>query len=216
MITNPVIHGIEFEEANHDYRVLGEPCPSVTEVLSDMGCTGTTRFFKQHHRDRGSRAHSLVRQIAWLRHPQSELEWDRSCDYPDILPYGIAFDSWAEETGFEVIAAELPMWIDYPRVAGTVDLVGILRKLKGSPVGVVDCKSGGVYPSVELQTAAYAKMAEKHLGLKDLKRYSLMLTPDGRFKFRECANPSDWRIFMGLCEGWHWRKAHGLIEEERR
>lgn len=214
-MTNPIITGIEFDEVAHNYRVLGDPCPSVTEVLTDMGCVGDTRWFKEKHRNRGGRVHSLVKQIAWLRHPQSEYEWDRSCDHPGTLPYGIAFDDWCTEVGFEVIAAELPMYLDYPRVAGTPDLVGILRKLRGSPVGVVDCKSGGVYPSVELQTAPYAKMAEKHLGVKIDARYSLMLTPEGRFKFRECAAPSDWQVFMGLTIGWHWRKAHGLIEEGR-
>ena len=211
-----MIETIDFLEGPHEYRVSGEVLPSVTEILYDMGCCGDTRWFKQKHRDRGSRAHNLVKQIAWLRHPNSEYEWDRSCDHPETLPYGIAFDSWCEEVGFEVIAAETPMYLDYPRVAGTPDLVGILRKLRDSPIGVVDCKSGEVYPSVELQTAPYAKMAERHLGVKIDARYSLKLQPDGRFKFRECAAPSDWAVFVGLANGWYWRKAHGLIEEERR
>ncbi len=213
-MTNPIIQGIEFDDPAHRYIVEGEDIVSTTRVLYDMGCCGDDRWWKEHHRNRGSRAHDLVRQIAWLRHPSSQYEWDRTCDHPETLPYGTAFDDWCEQVGFEVIAAEVPMFSINPRVAGTPDLVGYCRKLKGSPIAVVDVKSGGIYPSVELQTASYQRMAERCLGIKIDKRFSLKLQPDGRFKFRECSEQSDFRIFHGLVEGWWWRKAHGLIKEK--
>ncbi len=215
-MNNPIIPGIELDEALHRYEIYGDEAPSTTQVLTDMGCCGDTRWFKEKHRNRGSRAHDLVRQIAWLRHPSSEYEWDRTCDHPETLPYGTAFDDWCEQVGFEVIAAEVPMFTLNPRVAGTPDLVGICRRLVGSPKVVVDAKSGGIYQSVELQTASYQRMAERCLGITIDKRFSLKLQPDGRFKFRECTQQSDFRVFHGLVEGWYWRKAHGLIEEKER
>jgi hypothetical protein len=203
---------IKFDAATHLYTINGRPVPSVTRVLAEMLAT-ETRWYKREDRVRGSRVHSLCAQIARLEHPSSDAEWDGTCDMPEAIPYGLAFTRWTREVGFEVIHAELPLYSESLGVAGSTDLIGIGRKIGGGVI-LVDTKTGSVPPSVDLQTAAYERLALDSMGLKIDARYSLQLqagTPRGEFKFRECGSKSDIAVFVGLVQGYLWKQQKGLL-----
>lgn len=210
--------GVLFEPGPHRYTRLGHVYASVTTVLDDVGANGKDKqWFKQEHRTRGSRVHHLANTIAQLEHPRSEFEWDGTVDHQETLPYGRAFQRWCREVGFEVLHAEVPVWSDAMRVAGTPDLIGyIRRKGGGRRLILVDIKSGIVPPSVGLQTAAYKAMAEEVHGIQIEARYSLQLsdsTPEGGFRFRECDNPLDFSTFIHFLGVWNWLKANSKLAE---
>lgn len=208
--------GVEFHAGPHRYVRHGSDYTSVTKMLDDVGANGADKqWFKQEHRTRGSRVHHLANTIAHLEHPNSEYEWDEVADFPEIVPYGIAFQRWCREVGFEVLYAEHPVWSDPMRVAGTPDLIGYLRK-RDNLLVLVDIKSGLVPPSVGLQTAAYQAMAEEVHHIKIDARFSLQLAadkPEGAYKFRPCRNPLDFSTFLHFLGVWNWLKdANKLIE----
>lgn len=205
-----------FDPATHIYEVRGKRIPSVTQVLQEMLAT-ETRFYKSQDRIRGSRVHSLCAQISHLQHPLSENEWDETCDIPEAVPYGRAFSRWCSELDFEVLHSELPLYSESLGVAGCADLIGICRKMGGKVI-LVDTKTGTVPPSVDLQTAAYQRLALDSTGIKVDARYSLQLRAEserGEFKFRECGSQSDINVFIGLLNGYRWKQAHNLLAKDR-
>lgn len=202
-----------FDQVGHLYTIDGRTIPSVTTVIDEMMATDK-QWFRKHHRDRGSSIHSLVRQIAWLEHPSSENEWDETADTPGIVPCGRAFRRFCRETGFQVTHTEQSLYSESMRVAGTLDLVGIL----GGKVALIDVKSGSVPPTVDLQTAAYQRLVLDSMGIKVDARYSLKLRAEserGEFKFRECGSQSDINVFIGLLNGYFWKQAHNLLAKDR-
>lgn len=209
--------GVLFEPGLHRYTRHNQDYVSVTTMLDDMGCTGPDKkWYKQEHRDRGSRVHSLSASIARFEHPDSEYEWDETCDHPAILPYGRAVQRWVREVGFVVHYSETPVWCDDMRVAGTPDLIGRMTR-RGNKMALVDVKTGRVPPSVGLQTAPYRVMAEKVHGIKIDARYSLLLTaskPDGDYRFRELQDPMDFGNFLHFLGAWNWLKQHNKLVQE--
>lgn len=207
--------GIILDPATHRYTkpVTGREYTAVTRVLEAAGAVGDISWFREHHRTRGSRVHHLGAQIAHMEHPNSNYEWDQSCDFPEIIPYGLQVQAFCRETGFEVEYSEIPLCDDSLEVAGMPDLVGILRKRGGIRV-LIDMKSGRVPPSVGPQTGIYKRMAEKSLDLKIDKRYSLLLRPDRPYQFRELEDPRDLTVFLSMFSVYSWRRANGLLEKE--
>lgn len=207
--------GIILEPIRHEYsKPSGKKYDSVTRILEAGGAVGDTQWFRQEHRTRGSRVHHLGAQIAHMEHPDSPYEWDQTCEFPEIIPYGIQVQAWCREVGFEVVHSEQPLWDDSLEIAGTEDLIGRLRK-RGNIMALVDMKTGRVPPSVGPQTAIYKRMAEPCLGVKIDKRYSLLLRPDRPFQFLECEDSRDLTVFLSMYTSFQWRRLHGLLEKEK-
>jgi hypothetical protein len=174
---------------------------------------GDLRWFRQEHRTRGSRVHHLSASIAKLEHPDSPVEWDQTSEFTEITEYGLNFQQFCRDTGFEVIYSECAVYDDTLEIAGMLDLIGIMRK-NGGIMALVDMKSGKVPPSVGPQTAAYKYMAERNLGIKIDKRFSLLLRGDKPYQLRELTDSRDWAVFQSMCNVYFWRRAHGLLEKE--
>lgn len=208
--------GVTFDPGPHRYMRLGHEYVSVTKMMDDVGANGTDKqWFRDEHRTRGKRVHSLAATIAELEHPRSEFEWDGTANPEEALPYGRAFQRWCREVGFEVLHAEIPVWSDPMRVAGIPDLIGYARRL-GNKLIVVDVKSGQVPPSVGLQTAAYKAMADQIHGIEIEARYSLQLSadkPEGDYRFRRCDNPLDFATFMHFLAVWNWLRQNNKLAE---
>jgi hypothetical protein len=116
--------------------------------------------------DLGSRVHEAAEAYA-LGAPWPE--WSE-----DEAPYLRAFLRWLEEFAPEFVAVEAPVFSRQQRYAGTLDAIvdvrlpDLARRSGLDPDRplrlLIDYKTGGVYPEVALQLAAY-RFAETFIGL---------------------------------------------------
>lgn len=185
---------IEFHEDLHQYVVDGIPYVSVTQVLKDMGMYGNAAsFFTDEARDRGTFAHQA---IEW--HLKNELDED-SLD-PTIRPYFDAFKRFEADTGFVPDEIEKALASDLYLLAGRPDLIG---KINGC-MSVIDIKTSSVvHPAERLQTAAY-----EFLYGKPLKRFSLHLGNNGKYKLTEFKERQDRHFFLSCLSVYQWKKGN--------
>jgi hypothetical protein len=191
-----------FEPVGHTYRLSGELVPSVTTILSDMGCIPwypDKAFFK----NRGQAVHDACALLV-----RDKL--DLAATDKRLHGYIESFRKFKVRTGFHVEHIELPVWSVAYRVAGRLDYVGLLDGRRS----VVDLKSGEPADAAALQTAAYTALAKESHGVTATRRLTLRLDPDGGDpkpeEYQDLAY--DIQVFFSLSTGWHWRKRHGLIK----
>lgn len=201
---------LNFDPVRHEYFLDKERIPGLTTVLSDMGCSDA-RWAKEEHRDRGSAVHQLCAEIAMLERPDSDFDWDGTCDKEIAIPYGISFQKFLKKSGFVVEPGmvELAVYSSIFQAAGTFDMWG----WSGMRRVLIDIKSGKPQPSVNIQLAGYRFMLRESRGVETDVSYALWLDKDGGMpKVVQPERPAeDERIFKSLMEVWHWRKAHGML-----
>ena len=201
---------LEFEPNSHKYRLDGDYIPGLTTVLSDCGLTDS-RWAKEEHRDRGTAVHDLCAEIALFERPESQFEWDGTCDKPIAVPYGQSFLKGIRALGFVVEPGmlEVGVFSAIYLCAGTFDMWGYQGKRRA----LIDVKSGQPSPGVDIQLAGYRVMARESLGIEIDVCYALWLDKDGGMpKVVQPKNPmSDERIFKSMMEIWWWRKTHGML-----
>lgn len=201
---------LRFDRDRHEYFLDGERIPGMTTVLSDCGLTDA-RWAKEEHRDRGTAVHDLCAEIAMLDRPDSDFDWDGTCDKPIAVPYGLSFQKFLRATGFVVEPGMLEVAVHSAiyRCAGTFDMWGWQN---GRRV-LVDIKSGKPSPGVAIQLAGYRVMAKESCGVEIDGSYALWLDKDGGMpKVVEPKRPAeDERMFQSVMEVWWWLKANGML-----
>lgn len=201
---------LQFEPATHRYTLDGRNLPSVTSVLSDC-CMVDYQWAQTQHAARGTATHELCAEIALLERPESQFEWDGTCNRADGIGYGRSYQAFLRHTGMVVD----PDLIEFPvaslvmQYAGTVDQV-LWRQQERV---LVDLKSGEPQDAAALQLAGYRIALKEWKGISVQASYCLWLNKDGKFpKVVEPKDPlADERIWMSLMEVWHWRRAHGVL-----
>jgi len=176
-----------FNAEKHEYFLNGNPLPSVTQILSDLGFIDKN-FFTEYGRTRGKFVH-----LACELDDKSELD-EEGLDSA-LLPYLTAWRSFKRDTGIKIEAIEKPVVSEIYRYAGTLDRLGIFNN---APT-IIDIKSGAISPWVGLQLAAY-EIAEN----KRLKRFAVQLMETGKYKLHTYAGPQDRQIFISAVACWHW------------
>lgn len=143
--------------AVREYEWLGQ-------IIAHQGPDEAARWLRgAPHRDRdrkaklGSRVHEAAEAYV-LEAPYPE--WDA-----EAAPYLRGFLRWLEDFRPRFLAVEAPVFSHSQRYAGTLDAIveidaPTLARSKGLPVDrpvrlLIDYKTGGVYPEVALQLAAY-------------------------------------------------------------
>jgi len=194
---------LTFEALRHAYTYDGQPIPSVTQVLKDMGLTDYSMISQdvlQAAARRGTDAH-LACQL------DDEGDLDESTVSDAIRPYLEAYRRFRRETGFVPDLIEARGYDPALRVAGTLDRTGTLN---GKPV-LLDLKTGILLPGHALQITAYTRFLDKPrlyvryaLRLKDDRTYHLTLFPIESY----ARDLQTWQMAACL---WHWRNNNKLI-----
>lgn len=187
---------LAFDEETHVYKIDGRVVPSVTQVLKGAGLIDTA-WFNDEARDRGT---YVAQATQWL--DEGTLDYD-ALD-PKLKPYVLAWEKFAYlENEIEIVSVEARV-ANHPRMyAGTLDR---LMRWNGY-IWVIDIKTGASQAWHGLQTAAYQECVTGGA----LYRGSVVLKPDGTYKFKEHKDRNDRNAFLSALNLYHWKKEKGLI-----
>lgn len=191
---------VDFDPRDHTYRLDGKLVPSVTQVLAPLiDYSAVPQDILEAARDFGQAVHlacDLDRRGILDVHTLDAA----------LLPYVEAEARFMRESGFVVIASEHRMISRAMRLAGTLDLAGMLR---GSEV-IIDRKvTADVPPTVGPQTAAYEELYRESRGGMRRKRYCLRLMPN-KYQLVPLTDSSDYMIFRSALNLKHWTEKHGI------
>ncbi len=165
---------------------------------------------------------ALVRPMNWT--PESALERGRlvhrACslldgwgdgsglDYeslhPVLKPYVDAYAEWKSIAKVWWTHIEKPIVVHKYRYQGRPDRVNPGKGI------LVDIKCGDSHPAIGLQLAAYSKPYDV-----TMKRLSVHLYPNGRFKVHQWKDRADFPLFLGLLNIHQWRIKHGFVTDSR-
>lgn len=182
---------IQFDPEKHEYIFKGVKFPSVTQIIADAGLYGDTSYFTEHSRKRGKFAHRVIEY--YLAGTLDEATID-----PFLLPYFHAWQRFEAEAVFISDECEKVMASEIHRFAGTVDHIGHLN----GHYCLIDVKTGSPSPTHAIQTAAYGILL-KHNGVK---RFSLYLTDEGKYKLVEHKDRDDGKIFLSCLAVYYWKR----------
>lgn len=196
---------LSFDEPSHTYRWNGRVVPSVTQVLAPWcDFSHIPPAVLERARQQGVAIHKMV-ELLCKGLPFGMPEW--------MSGHRTAFDRFLEETGFECLAAEQPLY--HPMgYAGTPDLFGWLHKARGvNGLANIDVKRsfyGG--PIIGLQTAGYTaawnETAPRDMQVRDVNRYALRLDADGKYRLQRYPDPDDWVDFLAALRQHRFREKH--------
>lgn len=186
---------LAFDKDQHAYTVNGRSVPSVTQVLQPLELLdGIPADVLEHARIRGQHVHEAMALLV-----RESLDWD-SLD-PELRPYIEGGKRFLDESGITVVASEYRVACAKLRLAGTLDLVGVLRNSEA----LLDFKATATLPkTVGPQTSAYERLYRSMLGGITRRRYCVLLKP-GDYKLHQLTDPADWSIFQSALNIHHWR-----------
>lgn len=200
---------LEFDEATHTYTLDGARVPSVTQVLDRLGTyAGIPADVLARKAEIGDAVH-----YATELHDRDELD---AATVPDeIAGYLIAWLKFRDQTGFEPEFIEQRVFSSTFRYAGTCDRIGTfsaLRGVKPAEYALIDLKcTYRILPAVGAQLAAYrhAWNESANRALQVRRRFAVLLKSDGTYRLEECADQSDWSVFVAALTLHNWRERHG-------
>lgn len=133
---------LAFDADKHEYRLDGEPVPSVTQALHGAGMLPDYSRLDPFYRERGSAVHAAI-------HLDLRGELDEESVDEEVAPYLDRFRHWAAEVDLRPIWIEGPLACPVYRYAGTPDCLGM------SKLGLVlpDWKAGQYEPGHAIQVA---------------------------------------------------------------
>lgn len=189
---------LDFSPINHEYKIDGRYVPSVTQVLEPLQILdGVPSHLLDAARDFGVRAHQALALLM-----QKNLEW-RTLD-PPLVPYCQAAQKFIAETEFKVLRVESRMGDPDLHFAGTLDLMGVLRRKSA----IVDWKTVSVMPrTAALQTAAYDHLHRRNLGGRPMQRFGVQLLPTGEYRIWQYEDSRDWNWFVSALNVWWFRQS---------
>ena len=175
---------LTFDEARHEYRLLGGVVPSVTQILAPLvDLSGIPRAVLDAKRQLGQDVHYACQLL-------DEGDLDEDSVEEQIEPYLQAYKRFKADTGAVVLLNEQRVADPLLLYAGTLDRVMGIKDEKW----LVDLKTCISTPlAVGPQTAAYLRA----LGDTSVtRRAALRLRPDGTYRLDALTEPNDWSAFM--------------------
>ena len=192
---------LTFEEITHLYRREdGLIIPSVTQILSQLGCYATQRFFTEEGRRRGTQVHSFAENI---------FKGEPVKAPPEFEGYINALTDFQKDLFFEPKHIEYLVENRKLGFCGTVDLIGTIGNQNTVDV-IVDIKSGAPDPTTGLQLAGYATAFFEDLeDAKRIRRFALHLDKAGKYKILEYSGVELIETWLAALKFYKWRKEHG-------
>jgi hypothetical protein len=185
---------VDFEPLEHVYRVAGARKRNVTGIIRDALGNPFERVAPgvlEAARQRGTAVHRACELDDAGNLVEDSLD-------PRIVPYVQGWREFRRHFRFEVLFAELPLFLPLYDLAGTPDCV---VQFDDERFGVIDRKTGLPGPAAALQTAAYAELARPllvpiHEIRVPIRRFALQMLPTGRPRLHEYDSPRDWPDFL--------------------
>lgn len=170
---------LRFDEERRQFFLGDTELKSVTQILKDAGRIDT-RWFDEESRIRGQAVHHGV-----FLDVDGDLDLDTI--HPIVAPYMPGWFDFKAVSRFRPIVelCEKRQFHPVYLYVGKPDLVGLLN---GGPA-VIDVKTGNS-KTAGLQTAAYADFPEI-AALGKVRRFSLTLRRDGKFRLNEYTSAND-------------------------
>jgi hypothetical protein len=198
---------LSFDEAAHQYFWQGKPVVNVTRVLKPLvDYSHIPDAVLETARRKGVAVHRMVELDAAGDLDTTTIpDWMQGC-YRALCRF-------KDETGFEVWASERKLYHPNYQYAGTLDLVGLMPKLKNAQGPcLVDLKrSFYAGPVIGVQLAAYKEPWDKAEG-KDMRirhRFALRLDEDGKYRLEPFEDTADFSVFLSLLTIHNWKERHG-------
>ncbi len=198
LATAPCPVGLDFQEADHSYRLDGVPVLGVTSALKII----SDQAYRFVDPDVLARAAILGQAVHRLIELDCLGQLDLASLDPVLEPYYLAWREFLARSGFQVLLSESKVASRKYRYAGQLDLFGRLNGI-GS---VVDAKRVTcLMPSTGPQLSAYeTALRETRPDLvlpgAPCRRYALQLTPGtdalARWRLVPYTDPGDLRVFL--------------------
>ncbi len=185
---------IHFDEATHTYTdEHGQVVPSVTQALAVLDSyRGIPAPVLEKAAQRGTAVHRAVEL-----HLQDDL--DELSLAPEIADYFYAYWKFEREFRYRAEHAELRVFSNKFRYAGTLDLAGP-DPISKRGEAIIDIKtSRELMPSVGPQLAAYERAYREVMDVspkKKLRRYGLLLKRDGTYELKPYDGSADFSVFL--------------------
>lgn len=193
---------LEFDAAEHVYRVEGRVVPGVTRIIAPLY---EWMGVPPHVLERKSRLGTAV-------HMATEFDdkgtLDEATLSDEVAGYLEGWRKFRRDTGFTPTLIEHKVYNPDRVYAGTLDRAGYFPGAEDA-VDVIDIKSGVEHDAHGVQIAAYglAYVAERQLRTYPGRR-AVYLSADGTFRQHRFTDPSDYPTFLGLLTVTNWRSRH--------
>jgi hypothetical protein len=175
--------------------------PRVTSILHAAGCMGG-QWWTPESRDRGTRVHLATRLL-----DEGKLNWAALRD--DERPYVEAWQAFKAENKVNILAVEEFLCDELYRYAGTCDRKAYIYFGRDTAlVWLLDIKTGTPDPWHGLQLAAYARLLQQS-SAQNPYRAGVYLQPNGRYKFAEYSDPTDFTAWDDAVGIMTWRRNNG-------
>jgi hypothetical protein len=177
---------VTLEPQEHKYTLDdGTVLPATSDILK---ACGISQYYgnSQNALNKGT----IIHKMTELYDLDDLGEYDK--EYEPYLNSWIKFRKDAKIASFEVIEQPMASSLGF---ATTPD-----RFVDGC---VIDIKTGGLYPSYAIQTAAHEIVIEENLLVKVKKRMVVQLKENG-YKAVEYDNPKDKEVFVSAINVYKW------------
>lgn len=199
---------LTFDEPRHEYRWDGIPVPNVTRIIAPL----TEAIYQRIPHEKLERARQEGKHV----HKMVELYFTKDLKgVPSWMEgHHRALLKFEEETGFECLDTERKVYHPTLRYAGTLDLRGRMKHLKGSKhIAILDVKrSFYAGPAIGLQTSGYEGAANTEEKDKSRERYALQLNPNGTYRLKRYDNDPMHRedniAFLACLQQLRWKEKH--------
>lgn len=189
---------LTFDETAHEYRLEGQPVPSVTQVLQLIDSfEGVPLDVLEAAREFGQHVHHAVEL-------DSKGELDEDSLDPALAEYVAGWRKFLSDREATVLASEARVCDPRLRYAGTLDsLVSI-----GGKTWLIDVKSGAIPTgTVGPQTAAYLHALHAcwpGAFPRAMPRGCVQLKPND-YRFVWLRDSRDWNVFLSALNIHQWR-----------
>ena len=190
---------LEFNHANHEYRLGGRVLPSVTEILADNGFINPT-WYTEEGRTRGTDVHALCQFF-------DEGDYDpKEAERLGLAGYVESWNKLKTRLQLEVLDIEKRMADPVNLFAGTADRLVRQRARRW----ILDFKSGGKEGWHRYQLGGYEQLYQAN-GLAGVLRGSVYLKADGSMAdLVPHEDDGDRLYFLAFNATTQARRSHGI------
>lgn len=197
---------LTFDPAAHEYRWEGAVVPHVTGIIAPLtNYDRIPRDALERARQQGQAVHKMVEL-----HMENDLDEAKLPAW--MTGHYAALLRFIDETGFTCWASERYVFHERLGYAGTLDLAGLLPKVRTSKkAAIIDVKrSFYAGPAIGLQTAGYADAwnTEAPAASKVHERYALRLDANGTYRLEPFEDRDDHAAFLACLQQLRWKEKH--------
>lgn len=190
---------LHFDPALHRYTVSNRILPSVTSIIKPLqNFANIDEKTLEYARQKGVAIHAAIKL-----HNENKL---------DIMSVDLAivnrFEAWLsflKDKTPDIVGFETPMYSQIYDYAGTPDLWIRMN----DEIWLIDIKPNTYFKWYAIQLAGYQQLLKETLDLIGLRRATLQVTDEGKYKFtpyKRNEDANDMNTFISCLRLFQWRK----------